>query len=119
MPLAADTRRTYASRVRMYLAWLTERPATGGDPLIDAHARDWVVRDYRRYLLREADPKRSVRYVNNALAALDDFHLRRAWARPPSPARTSPRPRPRRWTPTRRSAGCAPLRTGPARVIAR
>jgi site-specific recombinase XerD len=77
MPLAADTRRTYASRVRMYLAWPTERPATGGDPLIDVRARDWTVRDYRLYLLREADPKRSVRYVNNALAALDDFHLRR------------------------------------------
>ncbi|MFI6599194.1 hypothetical protein ACIBHX_23320 [Nonomuraea sp. NPDC050536] len=35
------------------------------------------MRDYRRYLLREADPKRSVRYVNNALAALDDFYVRR------------------------------------------
>ncbi|GAA3623737.1 hypothetical protein GCM10022419_131720 [Nonomuraea rosea] len=72
--LAADTRRTSASRVRMYLAWLTERPAT------DARARNWPgasVRDYRLYLLREADPKRSVRYVNNALAALDDFPLRR------------------------------------------
>ncbi|MET8051551.1 tyrosine-type recombinase/integrase [Streptosporangium sp. NPDC005286] len=79
-PLAADTRRTYASRVRMYLAWLAERPdggGVGGDPLAHARARDWAVRDYRLYLLREADPKRSVRYVNNALAALDDFHLRR------------------------------------------
>ncbi|HUR07067.1 MAG TPA: tyrosine-type recombinase/integrase [Nonomuraea sp.] len=77
VPLAADTRRTYASRVRMYLAWLAERPATNGNPLTDRRARDWAVRDYRHYLLREADPKRSVRYVNNALAALDDFHLRR------------------------------------------
>ncbi|MBB4703956.1 tyrosine-type recombinase/integrase [Sphaerisporangium siamense] len=78
VPLAADTRRTYASRVRMYLAWLAERPATrNGDPLTDRRARDWAVRDYRHYLLREADPKRSVRYVNNALAALDDFHVRR------------------------------------------
>ncbi len=59
----------------MYLAWLADRPAADGDPL--AGARDWAVRDYRLYLLREADPKRSVRYVNNALAALDDFHLRR------------------------------------------
>ncbi|MCW2914509.1 MAG: Integrase/recombinase XerC [Actinomycetia bacterium] len=39
-------------------------------------ARDWAVRDYRLYLLRDADPKRSVRYSNNALAALDDFHVR-------------------------------------------
>ncbi|MDF5757389.1 hypothetical protein [Spongiactinospora sp. TRM90649] len=74
VPLAADTRRTYISRVRMYLAWLAERPDGGvGDPLAHARARDWAVRDYRLYLLREADPKRSVRYVNNALAALDDF----------------------------------------------
>ncbi|MGR6924213.1 hypothetical protein ACU635_58970 [[Actinomadura] parvosata] len=77
MPLAADTRRTYASRVRMYLAWLADRPTTGADPLTDSRARDWAVRDYRYYLLREADPKRSVRYVDNALAALDDFHVRR------------------------------------------
>jgi len=34
------------------------------------------VRDYRLYLLRNATPKRSVRYSNNALAALDDFHTR-------------------------------------------
>ncbi|MFI7446684.1 tyrosine-type recombinase/integrase [Nonomuraea sp. NPDC049714] len=62
----------------MYLAWLAGRPAAlNGDPLTDRRARDWAVRDYRHYLLREADPKRSVRYVNNALAALDDFHVRR------------------------------------------
>jgi site-specific recombinase XerC len=77
VPLAADTRRTYASRLRMYLAWLAERPAADADPLTDSRARDWAVRDYSHYLLREADPKRSVRYVNNALAALDDFHVRR------------------------------------------
>ncbi|MEV0387714.1 hypothetical protein [Nonomuraea sp. NPDC050643] len=77
VPLAADTRRTYTSRVRMYLAWLAERPAAMQDPLTDRRARDWAVRDYRHYLLREADPRRSARYVNNALAALDDFHLRR------------------------------------------
>jgi site-specific recombinase XerC len=77
--LAAETRRTYLSRVRQYLAWLHgdvgARRFTG-DPLTLRRARDWAVRDYRRYLLREADPKRSVRYTNNALAALDDFYLR-------------------------------------------
>lgn len=78
--LAAETRRTYLSRVRQYLAWLHgddgARRITG-DPLTLPPARDWAVRDYRRYLLREADPKRSVRYANNALAALDDFYVRR------------------------------------------
>ncbi|MGW4410940.1 tyrosine-type recombinase/integrase [Nonomuraea sp. NPDC004702] len=78
VPLAADTRRTYTSRVRVYLAWLAERPATvNGDPRTDRRARDWAVRDYRPCPPREADSKRSVRYVNNALTALDDLHVRR------------------------------------------
>lgn len=84
VPVSADTRRTYVSRVRMFLAWLAgsdngqpQRPRRfRGDPLTNPRSRDWVVRDYRVYLLREADPKRSVRYVNNALAALDDFGVR-------------------------------------------
>jgi integrase/recombinase XerC len=83
VPLSAETRRTYISRVRMYLAWLAggdEQTRKGrrfrGDPLTNPRSRDWAVRDYRVYLLREADPNRSVRYVNNALAALDDFGIR-------------------------------------------
>jgi site-specific recombinase XerC len=79
VPLSADTRRTYVSRVRMYLAWLADgggRRRFRGYPLTNPAARDWAVRDYRLYLLREATPKRSVRYSNNALAALDDFHVR-------------------------------------------
>jgi hypothetical protein len=63
----------------MYLAWLASPAAArrpGGDPLADPRARDWAVRDYRHWLLREADPKRSARYANNALAALDDFYTR-------------------------------------------
>jgi integrase/recombinase XerD len=79
VPLSAETKRTYISRVRMYLAWLAS-PTTArrskGDPLTNPRARDWAVRDYRLYLLRDAVPKRSVRYSNNALAALDDFHVR-------------------------------------------
>ena len=77
VPLAEETKRTYLSRVRMYLAWLASPPAArrpGGDPLADPRARDWAVRDYRHWLLREADPKPSARYANNALAALDDFY---------------------------------------------
>jgi hypothetical protein len=29
---------------------------------VNPTARDWAIRDYRLYLLREATPKRSVRY---------------------------------------------------------
>ena len=79
MPLAEETKRTYLSRVRMYLAWLASPAAArrpGGDLLADPRARDWAVRDYRHWLLREADPKRSARYANNTLAALDDFYTR-------------------------------------------
>jgi integrase/recombinase XerD len=78
-PLADHTRRTYLSRARMFLAWLHADDGgrrSGGDPLTSPQARDWAVRDYRHWLLREADPKRSVRYANNALAALDDFYTR-------------------------------------------
>jgi hypothetical protein len=75
------------------------------------------VRDYCRHLLREADLKRSVRFVNNTLAPLDDFHLRRGLGK--AAIAREDIPKTRRWTPTRRSAGCAPSRTGPARVMAR
>jgi len=73
-PLSAQTRRTYASKVRGYLAWLAEA-AVEGDPLIEAVARDWAVRDYRTHLA--AVLKRSNSTVNNALAAVNDFYTRR------------------------------------------
>ncbi|GLW22858.1 hypothetical protein Mame01_29010 [Microbispora amethystogenes] len=39
-------RRTYRSRVRMFLAWLADYTATyTADPLTDRQARDWAVRD--------------------------------------------------------------------------
>ena len=72
-PLSAQTRRTYASKVRQYLIWL-DAADTDGDPLTEAAARDWAVRDYRTHLT--AVLKREPRTVNNALAAVDDFYLR-------------------------------------------
>jgi site-specific recombinase XerD len=77
-PLSPESRRTYLSRVRMYLSWLAEhRTARGtGDPITNPKARDWVVRDYRRWLLRESPTKRSVVYANSALTAIDDFYSR-------------------------------------------
>jgi site-specific recombinase XerD len=76
-PVSAETRRTYASKVRQYLAWLAAESEVGGDPLTDPRARDWAVRDYRTWLLTAAVPKRAPATVNNALAAIDDFYTRR------------------------------------------
>ncbi|MEU7748056.1 hypothetical protein [Nonomuraea sp. NPDC049158] len=76
-PLSAETRRTYRSRVRMYLAWLADHTTSyTTDPLTDRQARDWTVRDYRMWLLRAGPARRSRVYVNSALTALDDFHVR-------------------------------------------
>jgi site-specific recombinase XerD len=76
-PVSAETRRTYASKVRQYLAWLATTDELDGDPLTDPRARDWAVRDYRTWLLTAAVPKRAPATVNNALAAIDDLYARR------------------------------------------
>ncbi|MER6574713.1 hypothetical protein [Nonomuraea sp. NPDC001023] len=77
-PLSDETRRTYRSRVRMFLSWLADHAAShSADPLADRQARDWAVRDYRMWLLRDGPARRSRVYVNSALTALDDFHVRR------------------------------------------
>lgn len=73
-PLAEQTRRTYASKVRQYLAWLAGA-ALDGDPLDSPDGRDWAVRDYRAHL--QAVLKRKPATVNSALAAVDDFYIRR------------------------------------------
>ncbi|MCA1679581.1 MAG: phage integrase N-terminal SAM-like domain-containing protein [Actinobacteria bacterium] len=73
-PLSDQARRTYASKVRQYLAWLADAD-TQGDPLEDRDARDWAVRDYRSHL--QTVLKRKPATVNNALAAVDDLYIRR------------------------------------------
>jgi integrase/recombinase XerC len=76
--LSAHTRRAYASRLAGYLRWLDGAaiPAagdpTGADPLADAWARDFAVRDYRTWLLTVA--KRSPATVNAHLTAIDAFY---------------------------------------------
>ena len=73
-PLAWQTRRTYTSKARQYLAWLAGAEFDG-DPLASADGRDWAVRDYRTHL--QAVLKRKPATVNNALAAVDDLYTRR------------------------------------------
>ena len=74
VPLAAQTRRTYTSKVRQYLAWLAGADLDE-DPLTSVDGRDWAVRDYRTHL--QTVLKRSPATVNNALAAVNDFYIRR------------------------------------------
>ena len=73
-PLSAQSRRTYASKVRQYIVWLAGAEVDG-DPLGTAEARDWAVRDYRGYL--QGVLKRSPATINGGLAAVDDFYARR------------------------------------------
>lgn len=73
-PLAAETVRTYTSKVRAYLIWLAATDLDG-NPLTDPRTRDWAVRDYRTHLITVA--KRAPTTINNALAAIDDFYTRR------------------------------------------
>ncbi|MBJ7593862.1 MAG: tyrosine-type recombinase/integrase, partial [Candidatus Dormibacteraeota bacterium] len=73
-PLSPESRRTYLSKVRQFLAWLGAA-ALDGDPLADAAARDWAVRDYRSHL--QVVAKAAPATVNGAVAAVDDFYARR------------------------------------------
>jgi integrase/recombinase XerC len=68
--LPGQTARTYSSAVRVYLGWL-EAGTYDGNPLAEADARNWAVRDYKGYMLTQL--KRSPATVNKALAALDNF----------------------------------------------
>src|SRR5260370_27826255 len=88
-PLTGHSPRTYLGAIRAYLAWLEQAPA-GGDPLNDATAKDWAVRDYRSYLVTVA--KRATATVNKHLAALQDFYVWRGLG-PPRGVRRHPVPR--------------------------
>jgi integrase/recombinase XerC len=78
-PLRGHSPRTYAAAVRGYLAWL-EQADTDGDPLADAAARDWAVRDYRTHLVTVA--RRAPSTVNKNLAAVADFYTWRGLGKP-------------------------------------
>lgn len=70
-PLTGYTPRIYLGAVRAYLAWLRQAEVDG-NPLNDATAKDWAVRDYRSHLVTVA--KRATATVNKHLAALQDFY---------------------------------------------
>jgi site-specific recombinase XerD len=78
-PLTGHTPRTYLGAVRAYLEWL-QGAEVDGDPLNDATAKDWAVRDYRSYLVTVA--KRATPTVNKHLAALQDFYVWRGLGQP-------------------------------------
>src|SRR5260370_2681193 len=78
-PLTGHSPRTSLGAVRAFLAWLEEAPVDG-DPLNDATAKDWAVRDYRSYLVTVA--KRATATVNKHLAALQDFYIWRGLGQP-------------------------------------
>jgi site-specific recombinase XerD len=78
-PLSGHTPRTYLGAIRAYLGWLQDAD-TDGEPLADATAKDWAVRDYRSYLVTVA--KRATPTVNKALAALVDFYTWRGLGQP-------------------------------------
>ena len=78
--MAARSREAYAHQVRRYLAWLGERSPVDGDPLAEAGARDWAVRDYKRHL--KAVERWKPASVNLALAALDSFYKHLGLGRP-------------------------------------
>ena len=88
-PLSGHSPRTYLGAVRAYLGWL-QGAGADGDPLGDAAARDWAVRDYRSYLVTVA--KRATATVNKHLAALGDFYTWRGLG-PPRGVRRHPVPR--------------------------
>ena len=101
-PMSPESRRTYASRVRQYLAWL-QATDLGADPLTDVAARDYAVWQWREHLVTNAGHAPAT--INIALAAVDDFYLRRGMGRtgtkrarvPPTRPQPLDRPAQLRW----------------------
>jgi integrase/recombinase XerC len=71
-PLSANTRRTYRAQVRQFCRYLVDYPHKYGNPLVDEHARDYAVRDYKTFL--KVQKKRKPATVNLALAAIDHLY---------------------------------------------
>ncbi|WP_017611625.1 tyrosine-type recombinase/integrase [Nocardiopsis salina] len=86
--LGTATRDKYRRNAAHFLAWLAQAREAGaldGDPLCDAAARDWAVRDYRRTLKNTRTARGthlSAATINNRLAAIDAFFALRGSGRP-------------------------------------
>jgi hypothetical protein len=95
--------------------WPSHRRPGDQDPLASPKPRNFAVRDYRRWLLREGPIKRSVVYASSALTAIDDFYLSAASARRRSTGTTCPAGTPR-WRRRPGSASCARSSRSPHRA---
>lgn len=76
-PLAKSSQYRYHLRVARYVDWLIDTAEAGGidgDPLRDARARDWAMRDYKQH---RHTGKIAPDTINQELAAIDDFYVRR------------------------------------------
>lgn len=71
-PLAASTKRNYGVQVAHYGTYLAGYAAKFGNPLREANARDYAVRDYKAFLKTERGLR--PRTVNLALAAVCHFY---------------------------------------------
>ncbi|MGW8526960.1 tyrosine-type recombinase/integrase [Nocardiopsis sp. NPDC055824] len=86
--LGAATRDKYRRSAAAFLLWLAQARQAGaldGDPLTDAAARDWAVRDWRRHLKNTRTARGThlgAATINNRLAAVDAFFALRGSGRP-------------------------------------
>lgn len=71
MPLSKHTKRTYLTRVRLFLQWL-EGSIDGSKVLTNEVDRDFAIRDYRVNLLTSGAKPAT---VNASLAALDSYFM--------------------------------------------
>ncbi len=69
-PLSEHSKRAYRSRLNHFLAYIVQSDA-GKDVFKDSSERDYILKDYKRYLKQEL--KASPSSVNGALAAADSF----------------------------------------------
>lgn len=91
-PLDGNTRRTYVSQVRGFLAWLEDSDSAGTTALSE-YNRDGAVRDYRTHL--QTVLRRKPATINLALAAISDFCVRTGLGEPKAARLDLPQTAPR------------------------
>ena len=97
-PLSANTKKAYAARAGRYLDWLAGTPtAEYGNPLGEAHARDYAARDFKSHLKTVGKAKPSS--VNLSLAAIDNLYRYLGLGRPDVRREELPRSAPRALSP--------------------